>query len=101
MATLTAVKPITHHRPQARFRSPEIEDEPVARRAGVPHQPPVLEPHAERNQQQPEHDERRQADEDDEAGVRVVEEPGSSATSSARKTTALAVVSRTPASATG
>ena len=55
-------------------RRPEIDDEPLARRLGVPHQPAVLEPHAERNEQQAEHEERRQRDEDDERGVRVVEE---------------------------
>ena len=37
-------------------------------------QPAMLEPHAEGNEQQAEHEERRQGDEDDQRGVRVVEE---------------------------
>ena len=63
-----------HHGSAACRRRPEIDDEPLPRRGGVPHQPAVLEPHAERNEQQAEHEKRRQRDEDDERGVRVVEE---------------------------
>ena len=73
-----------HQRPTAGRRRPEIDDEPLPRRAGVPHQPAVLEPHAERNQQQPEDDQRRQRDEHDQPGVRIVEEPERAARSAGR-----------------
>ena len=63
-----------HHGSAACRRRPEVDDEPLPRRAGMPHQPAVLEPHAEGNEQQAEHEERRQRDEHDERGVRVVEE---------------------------
>ena len=42
--------------------------------AGMPSQLAALEPHAERNGQQAEHEERRQRHEDDEAGVRIMRE---------------------------
>ena len=62
-----------HHGPATYRLGPEIDDEPLARRAGLPRQLAALEPHAERNGQQAEHEERRQRHEDDEAGVRIVE----------------------------
>ena len=36
---------------------------------------PLLQPHPQRDQQQPEDEEGRKGDEDDQAGVRVVEQP--------------------------
>ena len=74
ITTLTAVNARIISARAARRRRPEIDDEPFPRGVGMPHQPAVLEPHAEGNQQQAEHEERRQRDEDDERGVRVVEE---------------------------
>jgi hypothetical protein len=38
----------------------------------MPQQPAALEPHAERNQQQPDHQNRRYRDEDDERRVRIM-----------------------------
>ena len=61
------------HQPPGR-RLPEVDDEPLAGRLRVPHQPAALEPHAERNQQEAEHQQRRHRDEHHERGVGVVEQ---------------------------
>ena len=76
-STITALTAVSAMSITARRRvvcRPEVDDEPLPRRVGVPHQPAVLEPHAERNEQQAEDEERRQRDEHDERGVGVVEE---------------------------
>ena len=79
----------------------KVHHRPFGRPRRVPAQVPRLQPHPQRNQQQPEDEDRRNGDEDDEAGVRIVEEPEHTARASAINTTADTVVISAPTIASG
>ena len=59
---------------RAHARPAQVNDRPVDRRRGVATQRPALQPDAQRNQQQAEHEHCRHRDEDHQSGVRVGEQ---------------------------
>lgn len=89
-----------HERAPAHHGLVEIEDRPSGD-TGIAQQPPLLQPHAEGDQQQSDDKQRGDGDEDDEAGYGFSNSPANSAMTSAMNTAADAVVIIAPAIATG